>query len=221
MFAYQFPEPEKADEEGFLAASKDLNLQLLIDGYMQGAFPWFKRGRFFYWFSPDPRMVLFPNEFRCSKSLRRTIKSGKYEVRIDTCFQQVITQCAEVFRIFQNGSWITKDYIEAYTEMHGIGLAHSFETFFEGQLVGGLYGLSLGAAFFGESMFHTMSDASKVAFAHLVDFCKRNGIDIIDAQQETPHLASLGAKPIPRSDFLQLLKISNEKGTLFSKWTNL
>ena len=218
---YQFPDPETAHKNGFAAQGGDLSPECLITAYSQGIFPWYEKKGIYYWFSPDPRMVLFPNEFRCAKSLKRVIKSGKFEVRIDTCFLEVITQCAEVERKMQYGSWIGKDYIEAYSTMHDIGLAHSFEAFHKDELVGGLYGLSLGTAFFGESMFHTMTDASKVAFAALVDFCKRHEFVLIDAQQETPHLASLGARPIPRHDFLKMLEKTNKNETLLGKWTNL
>ena len=218
---YKFADPMPGDPDGFVGRGGDLSPQCLVDGYSQGCFPWYSRFGSYHWYSPDPRMVLFPSQFQCSKSLKRVIKSGKFEVRIDTCFRNVITNCSAVRYKRRYSSWITPDYIEAYSAMHELGLAHSFETFADGALVGGLYGLSLGAAFFGESMFHTRSDASKVAFAALVDFCKSHGILLIDAQQETPHLASLGAMPIPRLLFIDILKKTNQYETLKGKWTEM
>lgn len=218
---YKFADPMPGDPDGFVGLGGDLSPQCLVDAYGQGCFPWYRRFGEYHWYSPDPRMVLFVNSFRCHKSLARVIKSSKFEVRIDTCFHDVITMCADVERKFQKSTWIGDDYIEAYSAMHELGLAHSFETFQNGELVGGLYGLSIGSAFFGESMFHTVSDASKVALARLVDFCKQHGILLIDAQQETPHLASLGAMPIPRILFIDILKKTNQYETLKGKWTNL
>lgn len=165
-------------------------------------------------------MVLRPDEFRYSKSLRRVVQSGKYEVRIDTCFEETMRSCGNVDRTAQGqtGTWITEAMVKAYVLLHRLGLAHSFETFYEGRLVGGLYGVSLGPFFFGESMFHTMTDASKVAFVQLVEFSKAHNFRLIDAQQETKHLANLGARPIPRSEYLMELNAISGDNTLQGNW---
>lgn len=218
---YKFADPMPGDPDGFVGLGGDLSPQCLVDAYGQGCFPWYRRFGEYHWYSPDPRMVLFVNSFRCHKSLARVIKSGKFEVRIDTCFHNVITMCADVERKFQESTWIGDDYIEAYSKMHDIGLAHSFETFQNGELVGGLYGLSIGSAFFGESMFHTVSDASKVALARLVDFCKQHGIGMIDTQQATKHSAFMGAIAVPRNIFLKILHKTNHDETLIGKWTEM
>jgi len=158
------------------------------------------------WWSLDPRMVLLPEDFRYSKSLRRVVESGRFEVRVDSCFEKVIRACAEVTREGQDGTWITEEMIKAYCELHRIGVAHSFETFLNGELVGGLYGVSLGRFFSGESMFHKVRDASKVAFVKLVEYSLMHGFRFIDAQQPTKHLASLGAKEMDREVFLGMLR---------------
>ena len=215
-----FPNPENAESNGLLAMGGDLSPSRLINAYANGIFPWFSEGEPLLWWSLNPRMVLFPDEFRYSKSLRRVVQSGRFEVRIDTCFEDVMRSCATVDRTAQgqDGTWITEDMVTAYVRLHWMGLAHSFETFYQGRLVGGLYGVSLGPFFFGESMFHTMTDASKVAFVRLVEFCKAHGFRLIDAQQETTHLSSLGARPIPRSDYLEELNAIQSDNTLRGKW---
>lgn len=201
-----FPNPEMAHSSGLLAIGGDLSQERLLLAYSNGIFPWFSEGEEIMWWSPNPRMVLFPEEFRLSKSLRRTIASGIFEVRMNTAFKIVMDSCSDVPRTAQHGTWITDDMKAAYLNLHNAGYAHSFETFCNDKLVGGLYGVCLGQAFFGESMFHKKSDASKVAFAGLIKWCLRNDIRIIDAQQNTPHLASLGAREIPRKKFLELIK---------------
>ena len=218
-----FPNPEEAEPDGLLAIGGDLSVPRLINAYCCGIFPWFSDGEPIMWWSLDPRMVLFPDEFRYSKSLRRVVSSGKYEVRIDQQFEEVMRHCANVSRIeqHQNGTWITESMIEAYVRLHRLGLAHSFETYHNGNLVGGLYGLSLGPFFFGESMFHTMTDASKVAFVRLVEFCKAHGFRLIDAQQETEHLSSLGAHPNPRSEYLKELNAIRADNTLQGNWSEI
>lgn len=215
---YGFPDPQEAEPDGFLAFGGTLSIPYLLNAYAMGLFPWFIHEGDPCWFSPDPRMVLFPDEFRYSKSLRRVVKSGKFEVRIDHDFLGVMHHCAATQRDDQDGTWITDEYYEGYGQLHDMGLAHSFETYHDGQLVGGLYGVSLGRFFFGESMFHTMTDASKVAFVRLVEFCKEHKFHFIDAQQETPHLASLGARPIPRQDYLDILHTLDVKETLNCSW---
>jgi leucyl/phenylalanyl-tRNA--protein transferase len=201
-----------------LAIGGDLSPERLLEAYRNGIFPWYAEGEPLMWWSLNPRMVLFPDNFNCSKTLWRCIKSGKYEVRIDTAFEEVMIQCATTKRQGQYGTWITNEMIKAYTELHKMGYAHSFEAYYDGELVGGLYGVSLGAAFFGESMFAKMTDASKVCLAALVDFANTNNFLYIDAQQETSHLASLGAQPISKEDFLSILFLSNQRKTLTGKW---
>ncbi|MDY5970073.1 MAG: leucyl/phenylalanyl-tRNA--protein transferase, partial [Bacteroidales bacterium] len=157
-----FPYADEAEETGLLAIGGDLSVDRLLNAYASGVFPWYAQGEPVLWWSLNPRMVLFPNEFRCSKSLWRTARSGRYEVRVDTCFEEVIRACATVQRRDEEGTWISEDMIQAYTELHEKGFAHSFEAFEQGRLTGGLYGVSMGDLFFGESMFHTAKDASKV-----------------------------------------------------------
>ncbi len=213
-----FPDPNLAESDGLIAIGGDLSPQRLVNAYASGIFPWYSEGEPLLWWSLDPRMVLFPDDFRCSKSLQRTILSHKFEVHIDTAFRQVMESCGRTPRPNQNGTWITQEMIDAYVRLHELGLAHSFETYQDGELVGGLYGLSLGDLFFGESMFHIVTDASKVAFVRLVEFCNLHRFRLIDAQQPTPHLASLGAKPIPRKEFLGLLDNTDWQRTLQRSW---
>nr|WP_246462716.1 leucyl/phenylalanyl-tRNA--protein transferase [Pelagicoccus albus] len=191
----------------------------LIAAYSNGIFPWFSEGDPILWFSPTPRMVLYPEKFRLSKTLSRLVRSGRYELKIDHDFNSVIAACAKAVRPGQDGTWITEDMQSAYIRLHDLGLAHSFETYLDGNLVGGLYGVSLGSAFFGESMFHTERDASKFAVAALVDFATANHFDFIDAQQPTKHLASLGAEEIPRSRFLKELANSMQSDTIQGHWS--
>lgn len=214
----QFPDPNTANEDGLLAVGGSLEPEYLIAAYSQGIFPWFDEDSPILWWSPDPRMVLFPQEFKLSHSLRQIIRQKRFEVRIDTAFREVIEACSRTPRPGQEGTWITPEMIDAYTQLHELGLAHSFETYREGKLTGGLYGVSLGRCFFGESMFHTESNTSKVAFYELVQFALRNQFELIDAQQETAHLKSLGARSIPRAEFLKLLKHAIKSPTLQGKW---
>ena len=198
-----------------------MDYEMLVEAYARGIFPWFEKNGRFYWFSPNPRMVLFIDDFRYSKSLRRVVKSHRFEVRVDTCFADVIQHCAMVARYTEEGetgTWITPNFQQCYCDLHRRGLAHSFETFYEGKLVGGLYGVSLGSMFFGESMFHTMTDASKVAFVRMVEFCRLHGFTLIDAQMQTKHLASLGAAPIARDTFLDLVEHMDLSKTMKYSW---
>lgn len=213
-----FPDPELAEEEGLLAVGGDLRPERLLTAYSQGIFPWYSEGEPILWFSPNPRMVLHPENFVCSDTLNRLVKSPKYELRIDYDFESVIAACAAIPRPGQDGTWITDEMQSAYNELHRLGFAHSFETYQHGELVGGLYGVSLGTAFFGESMFHTARDASKFAFHALVEFAKSNHFDFIDAQQPTQHLKSLGAKEVPRSQFLKELEESIKNDTIRGNW---
>ena len=213
-----FPPADRADEQGLLAIGGDLSPQRLIVAYANGIFPWFSEGEPLLWWSLDPRLVIRPGEMKVSKSLRHTLKSGKFETRIDTQFRDVMLHCAETPRKDQDGTWILDEMVEAYCHLHKLGLAHSFETYHEGKLVGGLYGVSLGKAFFGESMFHIETDASKVAFYALHQFLQHHDFKLIDCQQETSHLMSLGAYAIPRDQFLDELKILTKEATLVGNW---
>lgn len=216
-----FPDPRLSEDDGFLAVGGSLEPLWLLNAYYMGIFPWYDdQAGHPYWYSLDPRMVLLPGEFRCSQSLARLLRSGRFEVRVDTCFRQVVEACAGVQRTGQDGTWISPRFIDAYCEMHRQGFAHSFETFLDGQLVGGLYGVSLCDYFSGESMFHTVRDASKVAFARMVNFAAMHGFRFIDAQQPTRHLESLGARPMPREDFLSLLENNDIDKTYRGRWKN-
>lgn len=215
----RFPHPSYAEPSGLLAVGGDLRVERLLRAYRKGIFPWYSEGDPILWFSPDPRLILFPEEFHVSRSLRKTINLGEFEIRFDTCFSRVISACANVDRKNQTSTWITDDMMEAYTDMHEEGFAHSVETFHEGGLVGGLYGLSLGGAFFGESMFHLMDDASKVALYYLVERLKYWDFDFIDSQVPTDHMKSLGGREIDRNSFLDMLERTLERQTIRGKWT--
>ena len=202
-----FPPLEQALDEpaGLLAAGGDLSPARLLAAYQRGIFPWYSPGQPVLWWSPDPRAVLFPEEFNCSRSLAKTIRNGGFEVVIDRDFGAVIDACAAP-RPHAPGTWITSEMRNAYLRLHRLGQAHSFETWRNGQLAGGLYGVRLGEVFFGESMFSRERDASKVALAHLVTVCLRNSIAVIDCQLPSPHLESLGSRTIPRVQFQALLR---------------
>jgi len=191
---------------GLLCAGGDLSPQRIVEAYRRGIFPWFSAGQPILWWSPDPRMVLFPAEFRISRSLRRSLRAARYEVRLDSAFPAVIRACAETPRTGQPGTWITPEMQRAYRQLFELGVAHSVETWVEGRLVGGLYGMAIGRMFYGESMFAHATDASKIAAAHLARFLEGQGFGMIDCQMNTPHLASLGAREIPRRDFIVRLR---------------
>lgn len=216
-----FPNPEYSEPDGLLAIGGDLSSERLLLAYSNGIFPWPSEGYPLLWWSPNPRLVLFPEKFKLSKSLRKTVKTNKFEVKIDTDFEQIINKCSAITRKGEDGTWITPEMINAYIKLHNEGYAHSIGTYFEGKLVGGLYGISIGNAFFGESMFHSMSDASKVAFYYLVQLSKKFNFQYIDAQTSTNHLLSLGAENISRTDFLKLLIKSNEGNTMQGNWEEL
>lgn len=215
-----FPNPSYAEEEGILAVGGDLSVERLLLAYANGIFPWFTEGSKILWWSPDPRMVLFPENFKISNSLKQLIKSKRYSISYDKDFKSVIKHCANVEREGQDSTWITKQMQKAYIKMHKAGFAHSVETWLDGELVGGLYGVSLGRVFFGESMFHHQRDASKFAFYHLVQLLKNWEFDFIDAQQDTEHLKSLGANCLPRDEFLEMLDIAIMKPTYKGNWNN-
>jgi len=191
-----------AEPNGLLAAGGDLSAERLVDAYRHGIFPWFSEGEPVLWWSPDPRMVLVPGEFKISRSLRKRLKQTGHEVRVDTQFETVMRECAAP-RGHQSGTWITDEMIAAYVEMHRRGLAHSVETWIDGELAGGLYGVSLGRMFYGESMFTRATDASKLALAHLTRQLDRWEFGLIDCQMATGHLASLGAREISRAAFVR------------------
>lgn len=202
-----FPSTDTAlgEPNGLLAAGGDLSPPRLLAAYRRGIFPWYSPGDPILWWSPDPRMVLFPAELKISRSLARTLRNLPYTVRLDTSFAAVIHACATTPRDGQPGTWVTAEMQAAYCELHRLGYAHSVETWIDGQLAGGLYGIALGCVFYGESMFSCGRDASKIALAHLCVHLNRLGFGIIDCQMETTHLASLGARPIPRCDFIATL----------------
>lgn len=201
-----FPPLDQAlvEPNGLLAAGGSLHPERLIGAYRCGIFPWSSEGQPLLWWSPDPRMVLFVDEFTASRSLRRRVRSGTFEVRVDTACAEVIAACAEP-RDDHDGTWITGAMQDAYVELHRKGYVHSVESWRDGRLVGGLYGVALGRVFFGESMFTRETDASKVALVHLVALLRQQGVPMVDCQQQTSHLASLGARPVPRDWFVAQL----------------
>ena len=213
-----FPNPNLAEKDGLLAVGGDLAPERLLQAYANGIFPWYSDGEPILWWSPDPRMVLFPENFKISKSLKQSIRNKNFEVSFDKEFKLVIGNCAKSKRKEGNGTWITKEMQDAYTKLHEAGFAHSVETYLDGKLVGGLYGISLGKAFFGESMFHSERDASKIALYYIVKRMKEWGFHFIDAQQETNHLKSLGAESIPRTEFIKLLKGALKFSVVKGKW---
>ena len=214
-----FPPISKALKQpnGLLCAGGVLDADKLVEAYSRGIFPWFSEGDPVLWWSPDPRMVLFPEELKVSRSLRKSAARDTFETRYDTAFRQVMEACAEP-RDGQGGTWIVPEIIDAYTALHERGLAHSVESWRGDRLVGGLYGVSLGRAFFGESMFARETDASKVALVRLVERLKARGCRVIDCQQATGHLASLGAREIPRSAFAQLVRESIQYPLSGERW---
>lgn len=204
-----FPSPETALPNGLLCAGGDLAPATLVAAYSQGIFPWYSEGEPILWWSPDPRMVLFPDEFKISHSLQRTIRQQRFEIRMDSAFAAVITACAAP-RTPEGGTWIMPEMMQAYTRLHQLGLAHSVESWIVreagDELVGGLYGVALGRVLYGESMFSRVTDASKVALVALVKKLQADGFELIDCQQQTRHLANFGARPIPRREFTQRLQ---------------
>jgi leucyl/phenylalanyl-tRNA--protein transferase len=200
-----FPPPELAEENGLLAVGGDLSAKRLLLAYSKGIFPWYSAGEPILWWSPSPRLVIIPDEFKVPSRLSRFIKQKKYKVTMDHAFQQVITGCASAADRQDKGTWIDDDMIEAYTLLHEMGYAHSVECWMDDELVGGLYGLALGKIFFGESMFSRQSNASKVAFVYLAEKLLEKGFDLIDCQLKTEHLMQFGAREIPGAEFQDLL----------------
>jgi leucyl/phenylalanyl-tRNA--protein transferase len=206
------------EPNGLLAVGGDLSPQRIIAAYRQGIFPWFSSGDPILWWSPNPRMVLVPDELKISRSLAKTLRNADYTMKLDTAFPQVIAACAATPRDGQSGTWIVPEMQAAYCRLHELGHAHSVETWRHGKLIGGLYGIAVGRAFYGESMFSHATDASKIALAHLCRFLADREFGIIDCQMETTHLASLGARPIPRNDFVSRLAALVELNDAPGRW---
>lgn len=214
-----FPPVETADEDGILAVGGDLSPERLVEAYRRGIFPWYSEGLPILWHCPDPRFVLEPKKLHVPRSLRKVLRRGTFEVRLDTAFEAVIDGCAKTRRPGQRGTWITRDMREAYVRLHELGLAHSAEAWVGGQLAGGLYGVSLGAVFYGESMFARVDDASKVAFVTLVEWLSSWGVELIDCQQETEHLRRFGAESWPRKKFVAELERLVQFPTRQGRWS--
>jgi leucyl/phenylalanyl-tRNA---protein transferase len=201
-----FPPVSEAEPDGLLAIGGDFSAQRLLNAYASGIFAWFEEEKNIFWFSPDPRLVLFPKKLTVPETLARVIRKGRFEIRFDHHFKAVMEQCARVPRRHESGTWISERFIKGYTRLHKLGFAHSAEAYREGRLVGGLYGVAIGKAFFGESMFYLEPDASKVAFVALVQRLQETGFVVIDCQVETEHLRRFGAELIPRADYLTLVE---------------
>ena len=203
---FSFPDPLKSESDSIIAWGGNLSPGMLLSAYEQGLFPWYGENEPVIWHSPDPRFILFPENIHISASMKKIIKAKKFDITIDQDFNGVIKACSEIIRPNQKGTWIDDNIIDAYTELHQLGFAHSAEAWYKGELVGGCYGVRLYSVFFGESMFARMSNASKAAFIYLVDHLAKDGVSLIDCQTHTPHLHTLGAREIDRKDFILLLK---------------
>jgi leucyl/phenylalanyl-tRNA--protein transferase len=214
-----FPDPSLAEPDGLLAVGGDLSPERLLTAYAEGIFPWFGEGSPILWWSPDPRLVLEPASLHVPRSLRKGLRRGTYRVTADAAFERVIQRCAGRDRPGQDGTWITAEMIEAYSRLHALGFAHSFESWEGDQLVGGLYGVSLGAAFFGESMYADRPDASKIAFVRAAEWLAERGIGLVDCQVRTDHLVRFGAREIPRAAFLARLAVALEHPTRRGRWS--
>lgn len=214
-----FPHPNLADDEGLLAVGGKLEIDWLLTAYENGIFPWFNDENPILWWSPNPRLIIKPTEFKVSKSFRRVLKKKTFDIKFDNRFEEVIEKCKSTFRKEEEGTWITNEIKDSYINLHHHGFAHSVEVYEQEKLVGGLYGVSLGKAFFGESMFFEKRDASKVALYYLCKELSKWNFHLIDAQVETDHLLSLGAKKIPRTEFLTKLEQALNYPTCQGKWT--
>lgn len=214
-----FPPVQLADNFGLLAIGGELNTEWILKAYRKGIFPWFSEGEPIMWWSPNPRMVLFPENLKVRRSMRNVLNQEKFTVRFDTNFKQVIEACAAIPRQGEYGTWITADMIEAYTSLHEMGVAHSVEVYNrQNELVGGLYGLAIGTCFFGESMFSRESNASKVGFIKLVKWLEEHNYSLIDCQVSSGHLQSLGAEEIERALFIQLVSENIDENGVAGKW---
>ena len=218
-----FPPVEQTRDDmgGLLAAGGGLLPDRILDAYRHGIFPWGTVEGHPLWYSPDPRMVLFPQEFRLTHSLRKTLRNADYQVRFDHDFAATIAACAETERPGQDGTWISEEMMNAYIRLHELGWAHSVETYVEGELAGGLYGLAIGRMFYGESMFSRRSNASKIAFAHLVRMLNEQHFGLVDCQMRTAHLATLGAREIERDSFLGHLKRLTASEPARANWSDV
>jgi leucyl/phenylalanyl-tRNA--protein transferase len=214
-----FPPPRLAEPEGLLAVGGDLSPERLLLAYASGIFPWYSDGDPILWWSPDPRLVLYLDDLHISRSLARTIRKGIYTITMDTDFEAVITACAQTRDKNRDGTWITDDMIAAYITLHDLGYAHSIEVRHDDTIVGGLYGISLGRSFFGESMFSAMTDASKVALIHLTKYLRTHKFHFIDCQLPTDHLIRMGASQVHREKFLKQLAASMKYPSLTGPWT--
>jgi leucyl/phenylalanyl-tRNA--protein transferase len=214
-----FPDPARAEPDGLLAVGGDLSPERLLLAYSSGIFPWYGDDSPILWWSPDPRLVLEPARLHVSRSLERTIRRGRYRVTADEAFAEVIERCASRVRPEQHGTWITPEMRDAYIRLHDLGFAHSFEAWEGTELAGGLYGVSLGTAFFGESMFADRADASKVAFVRSVAWLAERSVDLIDCQVRTEHLVRLGAHEISRAAFLRRLSRALGAPTRRGRWS--
>ena len=208
-----FPDPRLAETEpnGLLAIGGDLSITRLSNAYRSGIFPWFSAGEPILWWSPDPRLLLIPEKIHISRSLRKTLRRGDYRITFDEAFDAVIGNCAAIPRHHQPGTWIIDAMIDAYVQLHHHGYAHSVEVWHGTKLVGGLYGVAIGSAFYGESMFSLMSNASKIALVALARKLQHDGFHFIDCQMETPHLLTLGAESVPRVEFLKMNAIASQR----------
>jgi leucyl/phenylalanyl-tRNA--protein transferase len=213
----KFPPVENATDDGVVAIGGDLSVDRLLLAYKTGIFPWFSEGDPILWWSPDPRFVLFPKNVKISDSMKKILKKNIFEISFDTSFSEVIKMCRKV-RVNNEGTWITKEMIKSYSALHELGFAHSVETWHEGKLVGGLYGVSMGSCFFGESMFSTMDNASKFALIKLSQKLVDKNFSIIDCQVYTKHLSSMGAFNISRDEFLNLLNDGLKSPTIQGCW---
>ena len=213
-----FPPPDYADPSGLLAVGGDLSSERLLEAYRLGIFPWYSDDQPILWWSPDPRLTLDLKDFKISRSLGKTLRKKIFSVTFDRAFEAVIQACSSVPREAQSGTWITQEMQEAYISLHGLGYAHSVESWQDGKLVGGLYGVSLGKAFFGESMFHVQTDASKVALASLVEKLTNWDFHFIDSQMTTEHMLRFGAKELPRRVFLKRLQAALHHPTQRGRW---
>ena len=212
-----FPPVEMTTKEGILAVGGDLSVERLINAYSSGIFPWYSRGEPIIWWSPDPRMVLFPNELHIPELVKRILNNKRFQVTLDSIFVDLIKNCQQV-RKTPDETWITDEMFEAYVQLHQLGYAHSVEVWLEEKLVGGLYGVSLGKCFFGESMFYTVTNASKIGLITLVQKIKKRGFLMVDCQVKTKHLALFGAREISRIKFLLQLKRGLKYKTILGKW---
>jgi leucyl/phenylalanyl-tRNA--protein transferase len=216
-----FPPVSSSTPEGIVAIGGNLSPGMLLSAYRQGIFPWFSEGDPILWWSPDPRCVLFPEEVHVSRSMAKLLRKQRFSISLDTRFREVITACSRVPRRDLAGTWITEDMRKAYIKLHELGFAHSIEVWEDKNLAGGLYGVALGSCFFGESMFSSVSNASKAALILLSSFLKARNFDLFDCQVYSPHLARMGAQQIPREEFLLRLKKSLTRDTLRGSWSGM